>query len=502
MAILVMGTTFINCRMSPRFIQDFYNRSEFCYRIFKHNLGTEGTISGITLRNKYDIFTSSGVFMAISAYRRSAIKGNNKPVFIDGARSAFTKSFGTFEDFDTLRLFSAVTDGLLKKLPIDTAEIDEIIAGAVIPQTKNPNLARDTALNLNLSAHIHGYTLNRACTSSMQAAADAVRSIAFGNPALILAGGVECLSDVPIVYSRQARKFLVKLNKAKSISEKLGLLGSFDAKAWMPKAPDLFEPMTGLTMGQHAEIMAKMNLISRIDQDQFALNSHAKAARAEALGIFRDEIVPIWSGSSFDNLVDKDNLIRPDTTIEALSKLRPVFDRKHGTLTAGNSSPLTDGASIGLFADEKRALELGLRPKSLIADVVFAGVDPSEQLLIGPAIAIPMLLARNNLKVSDIDRFEIHEAFAAQVLSCLRSMESDDFCQKYLGSSKAIGPIPEDIINVNGGAIAIGHPFGATGTRLITSMSNELIRSDKELGIIAICAAGGMAGAMLIRRYS
>jgi acetyl-CoA acetyltransferase family protein len=439
--------------------------------------------------------------MTTSAYRRKAVEGNGRPVFVDGVRSAFVKSFGSFEDFDTLRLFSAVVDGLLKRVAVDPGELSEMIVGAVIPQTKNPNLARDTVLNLNLPTHIHGYTLNRACTSSMQTASDAVRSIAFGNPALILAGGVECLSDVPIVYSKPARKFLIKLSKAKSLTERLTLISGFDAKAWLPKAPELAEPLTGLTMGQHTEIMAKLNDISRDDQDQFALNSHIKAAKAEKQGFLAQEIVPIWAGANFDQCIEKDNLIRPDTTLEMLAKLRPAFDRKFGSLTAGNSSPLTDGASVGLFGDEKRVLELGLKPKLQILDVLFVGVDPAEQLLIGPAIAIPKLLEKHNLAISDIDRFEIHEAFAAQVLSCIRSMNSKTFCEKYFGWSSALGEIPEDKVNVNGGAIAIGHPFGATGTRLLTSISNELIRSDKELGLIAICAAGGMAGAMLVKRY-
>jgi acetyl-CoA acyltransferase len=437
--------------------------------------------------------------MQVTKYRKAPPKGNGKPVLIDGARTAFVKSFGVFEDCDALELYSRVIDGLIRKLAIDPQELDEVTCGVVVPQTKNGNVARDAILNLGLPAHIHGYTLNRACTSSMQTIADAARTIAFGNPHFVLAGGVECLSDVPIVYSKEARKFLVKLSKARTPAAKLSMLKDFNAGAWLPQPPSLSEPLTGLTMGEHAEIMAKLNRISKEDQDRFAVDSHHKAAAAQESGKFDDEIVAVWPTPRYDTCVEKDNIIRADTSLDAMKDLKPAFDKKYGTLTAANSSPLTDGASVVLIADEARAKAAGLKPKVRIKDVQVVGVDPMEQLLIGPALAIPLILKRQGLKVSDIDRFEIHEAFAAQVLSCIRSMESDDFMDRYFGA-KALGTFPMDKLNVNGGAIAIGHPFGATGARLAMSLANELIRSDKSLGLISICAAGGMAGAMLLER--
>jgi acetyl-CoA acyltransferase len=421
-------------------------------------------------------------------------------VVVDGARSAFVKSFGVFEDCDALELYSRVVGGLMRKTELDPEEIDEISCGVVVPQTKNANVARDTVLNLGMPAHIHGSTLNRACTSSMQTIADAARTIAFGEPSLILAGGVESLSDVPIVYSNDARKFLVKLSKARSASAKLNILKNFSAKAWLPKPPSLNEPLTGLTMGEHGEQMAKINRISKEDQDEFAVASHRKAALAHENGYFTDEIVPIWPAPRFGECIDQDNIVRGDTSVEKMKDLKPAFDKKYGTLTAANSSPLTDGAAVTLIADEQRAKDLGLKPKARIKDVVFTGVNPYDQLLIGPAIAIPLLLKRNKLAFADIDLFEIHEAFAAQVLSCIRSMESNEFMDRYFGE-KAMGEFPMDKLNVNGGAIAIGHPFGATGSRLVTTLSNDLVRKDKKLGVIAICAAGAMAGAMLLERY-
>lgn len=434
------------------------------------------------------------------SYVRARSASSKKPVIVDGARTAFVKSFSAFEECDALELYSRTIAGLIQKSGVDVSELDEITCGVVVPQTKNGNVARDTIINLGLPSHIHGYTLNRACTSSMQTIADAARSIIAGHSQLILSGGVECLSDVPIVYSKEARRFLVKLNKAKTAAARLMLLKDFSASAWLPKPPSVSEPLTGLTMGEHSEIMAKKNSITREEQDAFAVASHKKAFLAQESGVFRDEIVPVWAPPSFKACVDKDNLIRGDTTLEALAKLRPAFDRKYGTLTAGNSSALTDGAAACLIADAGFAKSIGLSPKAIIRDVLFVGVNPHDQLLIGPALAIPLLLKRNNLTIKDIDLFEIHEAFAAQVLSCIKSMDSKAFCESYLGDSKPFGLIPDEKLNVHGGALAIGHPFGATGARLATTLTYSLRRLDKTLGVISICAQGGMAGAMLIER--
>ncbi|MFK7872867.1 MAG: acetyl-CoA C-acyltransferase [Oligoflexales bacterium] len=426
--------------------------------------------------------------------------GKGAPVLIGGARTAFVKSFGVFEDCDALDLFSQTVDQLCRKINLPPEEINEIIAGSVIPQTKNPNIARDTILNLGLSEKTHGYTMNRACTSSLQAIINASTSIRFGHPDIVLAGGVECLSDVPVVYSQDARKFMVKLSKARSTTAKLNLLKNFKAKAWLPRPPALEEPLTGLSMGQHAEIMAQKNDISRSDQDSFAVDSHRKAAHSQEMGFFDEEIIPVWPAPKYNECVKSDNIIRKDTSIEAMGQLKTVFEKPYGSLTAGNSSPLTDGAAVSIIADEERALSLGLKPIARILDFDFVGVDPNDQLLIGPAITVPRLLQRNGMTLGDIDRFEIHEAFAAQTLSCIRSMASSIFCEKHLGMSQAFGELPMDKLNVNGGALAIGHPFAATGSRLMNTLALELQRSDSELGVIGICAAGGMAGSLLIER--
>ncbi|MEY4632239.1 MAG: hypothetical protein RIQ81_2359 [Pseudomonadota bacterium] len=435
-------------------------------------------------------------------YSTTPLSGNRSPVLLEGVRSPFVKSFGAFGSCDALELFSRTVDGLVRKagIPVDTYE--EILCGVVTPQTKNTNVARDTILNLGLPHHIHGYSLNRMCTSSLETIGDAVKSVMAGTSRMIIAGGVDVLSDVPITYTREARENLLRFNKAKSLGERAAAIGGFIPKALAPKPPGITEPLTGMSMGEHAEVMAKLNGITRKAQDEFALQSHRRAAAATESGKFKDEIHPVWPSPQFLKCVDQDNIIRPDTSLESLAQIKPAFDRKYGTITAGNASVLTDGAAAVVIADEQRAKELGLRPKAKIRDLVFVGVNPYEQLLIGPALAIPMLLLRNKLAIADIDLFEIHEAFAAQVLSCLQSMESADFCGQHLGLTKAFGSIPEDRVNVNGGAIAIGHPFGATGARLALTITNELERRNGKFGVIAICAAGGMAGAMLVERYN
>ncbi len=433
-------------------------------------------------------------------YSTSLLTGNRVPVIIEGARSPFVKSFGVLEDCDALELYSRTIDGLIRKTDAPVEAYEEIICGVVTPQVKNTNVARDTILNLGLPHHIHGYSLNRMCTSSLETIGNAAKNVMAGQSRMILAGGVDVLSDVPITYTKDARKSLLRLNKARSTGEKVSALGRFVPKALAPKPPGITEPMTGMTMGEHAEVMAKFNGISRQDQDAFSVLSHQRAAAAQESGKFQKEIIPVWPSPSFTRCLDKDNIIRPDSTLEALSQLRPAFDRKYGTITAGNASTLTDGAAAVIIADEAYAKSLGLKPKAKIRDMLFVGVNPYEQLLIGPALTIPMILMRNKLGINDIDLFEVHEAFAAQVLSCLRSMESADFCSRHLGLTKAFGAIPEDKINVNGGAIAIGHPFGATGARLVLSMTNELENRSAKFGVIAICAAGGMSGAMLIER--
>lgn len=416
---------------------------------------------------------------------------------IGAVRTPFVKSFGVFEHETALSLSLRVASEIISRTGVQASDIDECIWGVVIPQTKNANLAREIVLFSGLPTSIAGFTLNKACNSSLQTAEIAVDRILLGKNKLVLSGGVEVLSDVPIPFSDEARRFLTKMSRAKSFKERLSLIGSVNPKWFLPKPPALAEPFTGLTMGEHAEIMAVKNNISRARQDEFAYKSHINAASAMEAGFFKEEIIPVWTGKDKNIFVDKDNMVRADTTKEAMEKLKPVFDKKNGTITAANSSPLTDGAAATLLASENYVKEKKLPILGYIIDVVTVGVDPNDQLLIGPAYAIPKLLKRNNISKDEIDIYEIHEAFAGQVLSCLDCMNNENFCQEKLGMP-AFGNIPAAKINIQGGAISIGHPFGATGARLIGNALRIVNRKNGKYAVVAVCAAGGMGMAMLL----
>lgn len=427
-------------------------------------------------------------------------KTGRSVVVLDALRTPFVKSFGVFENETPLALSLHTVRSLLNRSKVDPAEVGGVVWGAVVPQVRNPNVARDLVLFSGLPKHSPGYTLNMACASSLQAVLSAHDAIALGRHELMVAGGVEVLSDVPITYSDKAQKFLTRFGRARSLPQRLSLLATISPKDFLPKAPSLAEPYTGLTMGDHGEIMAVKNTISRARQDEYAMLSHARAHTAVQAGYLADEVVPTWVGRKSETCVTHDNIVRGDTTTEALGALRPAFDKKHGTLTAGNSSALTDGASAVLLAHEDYAKHMGLAPLGRIVGAHSVAVDPKDQLLIGPAIAIPQLLKRHGLGLDDIDIFELHEAFAAQVLSCLDAMNNAAFCRDKAGLSEAFGNIPLDKVNVDGSSLAYGHPFGATGGRLISRALRILQRTGKKRAVIGICAAGGMAQAMLLER--
>ena len=432
--------------------------------------------------------------------KRSNILGNRKPVVIEGLRTPFVRSFGTFGKIDSLEIFSRVVSGLIRKLEIDDKEIDEISSGVVFSGSRHSNIARDAVINLGLSTHITGYTTNRSCASSLHTIAEAAKSICYGNPALILSGGVECIDAQPLGISHEARQFISRLNQSTTTSEKLLTIKDMSAKPWATEPPELTEPFNGLPLTQHLESMIKCTQISRESQDLFALRSHQTALKAQRAGILEQEIEPVWPSSDPLKCSDSDEIIEAELSIEKLKRTESNFDPQFGTITPSNTAPIADGAAINLVADEQRALSIGLKPKAYISDFIFNGIDPCIDHIIGPSLSILLLLKKNKLKLEDIDLFEIHEGFAAEVLSCLQNLESRNFHQKYFNSIEMVSSIPEDKINVNGGSIAIGHPIGATGSRLVTALCNELIRRDKQLGVAAISTAGDMSGAILIER--
>ena len=418
---------------------------------------------------------------------------------IAGVRTPFARSGTVLRDVVAVDLARHAARDLLLRTGLDGAEIDEVIWGQVVSSVLVPNVAREVSLLPQLPRSVPAYTLNRACASSGQTVTNAHDQIVMGNCDVVMAGGVESLSDIPILHSRRMSRILVDAGKAKSLGSRLATLARIRPRDLTPVTPAIAEPSTGESMGQSAEKMAKENNISREDQDRFALMSHQRAAAATADGRLTAEIVPWFGGPEMTEVVTRDNGIRTDTSLEALAQLKPVFDRKYGSVTAGNSSPLTDGASAVLLMAEEKARALGYRPLAYIRSYAIAAVDPGWQLLMGPAYAVPKALDRAGITWKDLGLVEIHEAFAAQVLSNVQAWASKQWAAK-LGRKEPVGEVDWERTNVMGGSIAIGHPFGATGGRIVTTLANEMVRRDVQFGLISICAQGGMGLAMVLER--
>jgi acetyl-CoA acyltransferase len=426
--------------------------------------------------------------------------GARRVAVICGFRTPFVRSGTDFENLTAVELGGIVVKELVARADLAPEEIDEIVYGTVIPSVSRPNIAREVVFEAALPKSIPASSVVMACASSNRAITDAAERIALGLSEIVIAGGAESLSDVPVLFSREFARRLVRLSKAKTAAQKAKAFAGFRPGELAPHPPAIAEYTTGLSMGESAEKMAKENGIPRDAQDQYALDSHRKAAAGWDGGILVPEVVPVALPPKFERMATTDNIIRRDSSFEQLAKLPPVFDRKFGTVTAGNSSPLTDGASALLLMSEERAKAQGRRILAFIRSWAYAGVDPGEQLLQGPAYAAPIALDRAGLKLSDIGRVEMHEAFAAQVLSNLQAFASEKFAREKLGRSAPIGSVDPEILNRYGGSIAIGHPFGATGARIVTTLANELARSRKEFGLLTVCAAGALGHAMVLER--
>ena len=424
-----------------------------------------------------------------------------RAAIIAGARTPFAKAGTVFADVNAVQLSRHVAKELLYRVELDGSEIDEVIWGQVVASPLTPNVGREVSLLPQMPPTVPAYTLNRACASGAQTITNAADQIVLGHADVVLTGGVESLSDVPILHSRRFSKLLVEASKAKSLTQRLSVFSRVRPKDLVPVSPAIAEPSTGETMGQSAEKMAKENGISREAQDEVAYRSHMRAAAGTSDGRLAAEIVPWLGGRNLDDPVTADNGIRADTSLEQLAKLRPVFDRKYGTVTAGNSSPLTDGASAVLLMSEEKARALGYEPLAYLRSYALSAVDPGWQLLMGPATAVPRALERAGIGWNDLGLIEIHEAFAAQVLSNIQAWGSDDWARR-LGLPGALGDIDWDKTNVMGGSIAVGHPFAATGGRIVTTLANEMARRDVQFGLVSICAQGGMGFAMVLERGS
>jgi len=407
---------------------------------------------------------------------------------IAGVRTPFARAGTVLKDAAAVDLARYAARELLERTNFDGSDVEDVIFGQVVASPLVPNVAREVSLLPQFPKEIPAYSVNRACASSGQAVADAADAIALGNANVVLAGGVESLSGIPILASRRLADILVEASKARSLGARLRTFAKVRPRDLVPVSPAIAEPSTGETMGQSAEKMAKENHISREEQDRWALRSHKLAAQATADGRLTAEIAPWLPSRSGGPVVQQDNGIRTDTSLEQMAKLKPVFDRRYGSVTAANSSPLTDGASAVLLMSDDKARALGYEPLTYVRSHAVAAVDPGWQLLQAPIFAVPSALERAGIHWKDLGLIEIHEAFASQVLSNLQGFAAKGW------------EINEDIINFMGGSIAIGHPFGATGGRLVTTLSNEMKRRDVQFGLISICAQGGMAIAIVLER--
>jgi acetyl-CoA acyltransferase len=418
---------------------------------------------------------------------------------VGGVRTPFARAGTAFKGLSAIELGKRCVAELIQRTNLDGDLVEAIVYGTVVPSVLAPNIAREVSLMPILPRGCQAYTVSRACASANQAITDAADQIALGHHDVIIAGGAESLSNVPILHSRGMSDKLVAMSRARSSAQRVRIAGSIRPRDLIPITPAIAEPTTGETMGQSAEKMAKINHILREEQDQFALRSHRLAAVGTEDGRLTAEIVPVHVPPRYETVLTSDNGIRTDTSIEQLRALKPVFDKRYGTVTAGNSSPLTDGGSAVLLMSEERAAILGYTPLAYIRSYAYAALDPGEQLLMGPVLAAPVALQRAGLSLAHIDLIEMHEAFAAQVLCNLAGFVSREWAAR-AGFAEPLGEVDRSKLNVMGGSISIGHPFGATGGRILITLVNELIRRDGQFGLMTVCAAGGMGHAMVVER--
>jgi len=427
-------------------------------------------------------------------------QNGRRVAIIAGCRTPFAKSGTVFKDLAAVDLARLATRELLVRTEIAPADVDQVVFGQVIPSVLAPNVAREVSLLPQFPRTIPAFSLNRACSSSNQAVAIAHDQIVLGQADVVVAGGTESLSDIPILHSRRFADLLVQASRAKSLGQRLRTLARTRLRDLVPVTPAIAEPSTGETMGQSAEKMAKENGITRAAQDAYALRSHQLAAAGTADGRLTAEIAPVFVPPAYETVVTADNGIRADSTLDQLAALKPVFDRRYGSVTAANASPLTDGASAVLLMSGEAARAAGYEPLAYVRSYAVAAVDPGEQLLMGPAYAVPRALDRAGIAWRDLGLVEMHEAFASQVLSNIQAFESDMWAREHLGRDERVGDVDWDTLNVMGGSIAIGHPFGATGGRITTTLANEMVRRDVQFGLISVCAQGGMGFAMVLER--
>lgn len=424
-------------------------------------------------------------------------RSGERVAIVAGIRTPFARQSTEFAQVPAIDLGKMVVNELLTRTEIDPKLIEQLVFGQVVQMPEAPNIAREIVLGTGMNIHTDAYSVTRACATSFQSAVNVAESIMAGTIDIGIAGGADSSSVLPIGVSKKLAASLLALSKTKTLSQKFNVLKSLSVKDLMPVPPAVAEYSTGLSMGQTAEQMAKSHGISRADQDALAHRSHTLAAQAWNEGKVAGEVMTAFP-EPYKKWLDKDNNVRFDSTLEGYAKLRPAFDRQYGSVTAANSTPLTDGAAAILLMREGRAKELGLDILGYIRSYAFSAIGVEKDMLMGPSFATPLALERAGIELKDLTLIDMHEAFAAQTLANVKMFASDSFAQQYLGRSKAIGEIDMDKFNVLGGSIAYGHPFAATGARMITQTLRELQRRGGGLALNTACAAGGLGAAMIL----
>lgn len=440
-------------------------------------------------------------------------------VLVEGVRTPFAKSDTKFKDVHPAELGRVAVHELMERAALDVNVVDEVIMGNTGSPSDTVNISRVIALRAGIPLKTPAMTVHRNCASALESITTAYERIKSGTMECLIAGGTENMSQMPLIMSGPFVKAFQRLSGARSLGAQLSAIGGllkadfkqvFELVSTSPLAPTphkprisivegLTDPFVGINMGQTAEILAKEWGLTREAQDEFALKSHQKAIAAQTSGRLGEEIAPVFLPPAYKEYVAQDIGPRAEQTMEQLGKLKPFFDRKYGTITVGNACPITDGAGAVLLMSRKRASELGYKPLAKIRSYAFAGLEP-ERMGLGPAYATPVALKRAGLELKDIGLVELNEAFAAQVMACVKAMDCDSFAKEKLGLSKKVGTIDPAILNVNGGAIALGHPVGATGTRLVLTLTKEMIRRNVQFGLATLCIGGGQGGAIIIER--
>lgn len=421
----------------------------------------------------------------------------SRVAIVDGLRTPFQKQATGFGQMSALSLGTAVVAELMARSPIKFSEIGQLVYGQVLPSIEAPNIAREIVFATGLSPTTDAFSVSRACATSYQSTISVAQSIESGSIDCGIAGGADSASDVPIVVSKKLAFALLAASKARSLSDRIGAFAHLRPIDLLPVPPAIRELSTGLSMGQSAEKMAKENGISRQAQDEYAHMSHVRASAAWEAGHFSELVMIVHASPKFEAISD-DNVLRRDSSLELYKRLKPAFDKHFGTVTAGTSSALTDGASALLLMSEQKAKSIGVSPLGYIKSYAFAAIDPREQLLLGPAYATPLALKRAGLSLSDIDLIDMHEAFAAQVLSNLQAFASTRFASEKLGSSSAIGEVDMSRFNVWGGSLALGHPFAATGARQIHQALAALKQRGGQFALCTACAAGALGASIIL----